>query len=368
MSWIKLVTINIAIILSLIGGIVLVPPIVTYSYQIIFNSGIDDNDKRANLSLYEDYKWAKTHFNEFESLSTHYFDFITWRRKDFKGQTINIIKGNRKTYSDIRTQKSKKEFWFFGGSTTWGSGVDDYNTYPSLFAKATGVSSLNFGETGYIGRQSLDYLMNQFIFEERKKNSKKIHIVFYDGGNDVSYLCLTENSVSGTGRELTIKSLIEANRGIDKFKFQRTFSQVIAFFKLVNNKFSKNQPTFEYSCSTNSERARTVASNLVKNWSIANSLAKLRGAEFTAILQPVALIGSPSIDYLNLMSKHHLTLREQYLAVYPYILEYANNSDFNFLDLTQVYNNCANCYIDRIHVGPQAHGKLVNVLNKNLLP
>ena len=93
--------------------------------------------------LYSDIPWAEQHFVEFSKLSTTYYDFITWRRDDFTGDTINIKDGVRLT-KGTRSQNWKDiNYYFFGGSTTWGTGVDDANTYPSLFSKRTNSEVLN---------------------------------------------------------------------------------------------------------------------------------------------------------------------------------------------------------------------------------
>ena len=52
-------------------------------------------------------------------------------------------------------------------------------------------------------------------------------------------------------------------------------------------------------CRDNPDYAKKVASTLVNNWKIAKEVAALGGAEFHAILQPVAAIGQPNIEYLT---------------------------------------------------------------------
>ena len=121
-------------------------------------------------------------------------------------------------------------------------------------------------------------------------------------------------------------------------------------------------------CSASSrKRAEEVAQTLVDTWQTASDLITKRGGTFTAILQPVAYLGDPSIHYLSLTSANDLALAKQYEAVYPLIKQLAKTRNINFLDLSDVYNNCDNCYIDFCHVGPQGHQLLVERLIQTII-
>ena len=130
MNWIKILTINVAVFLALIGLLILLPPFAFTITQLLSSK----KENRLDLAVYEPFDWEAKHFKEYYSLSTSYNDYNVWRRDDFSGETINIIDGLRKT-SKPKKRNSDEEYWFFGGSTTWGVGVNDKNTYPSLVAK-----------------------------------------------------------------------------------------------------------------------------------------------------------------------------------------------------------------------------------------
>ena len=106
---------------------------------------------------------------------------------------------------------------------------------------------------------------------------------------------------------------------------------------------------------------------LVRTWEAAKNITEDKGAKFIAILQPVAFFGTPNIEYLNLKSSNDIALSEEYNAVYPLIQRLAADSNIDFIDLSSIYNNCKNCYIDFCHVGPQGHYILVNDLTKKLI-
>ena len=368
MSWIKVIFLNILIIFSLIGMILLAPPILYPIYKIV--SGVNNNskniDKRAKLDLYNDISWAEKHFFEFAELPTTYYDYITWRRDDFTGETINISDGVRKTSIPQIQNNDIPDYYFFGGSTTWGTGVNDANTYPSLFAERLKTRVYNFGETGYIARQSLAYLNNFLIVNSINDISGK-HVVFYDGVNDVVSRCRSENSELGTARQKQIQKKLTLNQKFNsEYSFSKLFEQLKSFLQAIIRKLDKKntQKLTEqfYNCSSNSARAEEIARTLVETWQTASDLVTKRGGNFTAILQPVAFIGDPYINYLDLTSGNDLAKSMQYKAVYPLIRQYAKAKNFEFVDLSLVYDKCDNCYIDFAHVGPQAHQILVESL------
>ena len=121
-------------------------------------------------------------------LTTSYHDFFTWRRNDLKGITVNIDNGIRRTFNGNKQKGKGKEFWFFGGSPTWGTGVSDEYTIPSMFSQLTGYFTINFGETGYIANQSAKYLSN-YLIQNKVTGMTDINVVFYDGANDVVMRC-----------------------------------------------------------------------------------------------------------------------------------------------------------------------------------
>jgi len=140
MSWIKILAINFLMTFALIGIMFFIPP-VYYSVVNIFKKSTSKQllVKKLDLNIYSNYYWAQKHFIELSELTTQYFDYITWRRTDYSGYTININNGLRDTLTPKYVNQKVGKFWFFGGSTTWGTGVSDNLTYPSIFAKQNNV-------------------------------------------------------------------------------------------------------------------------------------------------------------------------------------------------------------------------------------
>tara|TARA_B100000989_G_C19511398_1_gene459254 strand:- start:131 stop:1246 length:1116 start_codon:yes stop_codon:yes gene_type:complete len=368
MNLIKIILFNVFILFSLLGILLLSPPIIYSIYKIVNNENIGDTfDNRYKLKIYLDYEWAEEHFQEYNNLTTTYFDYITWRRDDFDGKTIKIENGIRKTFSPEINDKNKDEFWFFGGSTMWGTGVTNELSIPSLFALQNNTNVINFAETGYTSRQSLAYLTN-YLISKKINNLKNIHVVFYDGVNDVVSGCRKEKSGFGTIRETQIREQIGS--GQHKYSFKRTFGQVQDVLISILGKF-KIHDTFNitkdvYNCDVDNLKANNVANSLIETWNMASKLVESYGGTFTAVLQPVAYYGNSDYGYLQLDKSIDRTLRNQYKNIYPRIIELLIKSNFNSVNLIDAFDNCDNCYIDFCHTGPKGNEILSNKLSKNI--
>lgn len=362
-------------ILSILGILFLTPPTI-YTIYKLFSPNSDVRletqnyfEKRHKLEIYNSYEWAERHFKEYLSLQTKYYDFISWRRKDFNGETINIKAGVRETFTPENFDNFK-EFWFFGGSTTWGIGSDDLNTYPSIFAKISKSHVKNFAETGWVSRQSLSFLNNLYISNITKKNRV---ITFYDGVNDVFYLCRKDFRTLGTSREAFIQERIDENKNI--FSFYKTFYQLKMFSSTVINRIafemgitpkSKNNDYFpEYDCGNDLKKSEFVGNSILKTWVQAQALAKANGDTFVAILQPVTVMGNSNYSYLPVEPKNINSLTNEFNAVYSYIKLNAPKMLDHFYDFTGIFDNCTNCYIDFSHTGPQGNQIIAETIWKN---
>lgn len=365
MNWIKVIYENMLLLLALLFLLMLAPPIAFNAYSLLKPDSVSLKDSRSELTLYKGYAWAESHFKTLKSLSTTYYDYITLRRDDVQSDTINIVNGVRTTSIPVETNL-QGEVWFFGGSTTWGSGVDDNHTLSSIFAHKYSSIAKNFGESGYIARQSLSYLQNLYIQNKGGGNT----IVFYSGVNDVAMRCRSEVDGLATARQGQIRSRLSKSKEAT-YSFHRTFSQLFDLASAIkvrmNSVSNLDNFTKWYDCNTNQKKSHFIAETLVNTWVQAQKIATANGDKFVAILQPVIFVSHPKADYLDLQDNNSRQLRKQYEAVYPLIFKYASyKARLNFLDMTKAFDGCSNCYIDWCHVGPQGNKLLVNALHSIL--
>lgn len=304
---------------------------------------------------------------EFNQLETEYQPFIAWKTRPINKKYTKVNKdGDRVTIQ--KKQKTGKVIRFFGGSTMWGTGVEDSNTLPSCFERCKDDSRIiNHGERGFNSRQSLELFTNLLI-----KNKSVDIAVFYDGVNDIADFCFEKLSIPGHGREVqmrekltTVKSTRSYFRGKDGI-FNLSLNLLSKIFiantqKLVHKiigKFFKKNLADPYSCHTNQGRADAVANHLLNTWKIAHQIATANDIEFIAILQPNLFVGKVKNDYLNLEKRG--SLGENFQVVYPILKEKIKAYDWIY-DFTEIFDKNENpVYFDFCHINQEGNEIVAN--------
>ncbi len=150
-----IVTANFIVFMMLLAGLAIVPPAAIDLYRWVKKAALKNNatlhlDPRSELPNYRNHVWTRKHFDEFSKLQTNYYDFIIWRREEFRGETINIDKdGYRRHQLGEQSTPSNAAVWLFGGSSMFGTGVADSDTIPAYLQRKTGLLTFNFGEFAY---------------------------------------------------------------------------------------------------------------------------------------------------------------------------------------------------------------------------
>jgi hypothetical protein len=201
---------------------------------------------------------------------------------------------------------------FFGGSTVWGTGVDDAGTIPAFFNRLDPQFEVhNHGETAFTSRQGLERLINLVTLGEPIDL-----VVFFDGVNDAVQQCRSEIAVPGHSRVMQMREALE--RLEDEPSLGRSLAHVfhemfarysVQMGQAVLRRLAPGrgsgaagspEPTDRgYDCDDDPEKARAVAEALLRTWEIAHGIVTSRGGTFVAILQPHAHVGSPRIDHLD---------------------------------------------------------------------
>ena len=295
----KIILYNFLIFFSLIGLLFFIPPIIHTIYEHFIKKESYVHLYKSNLPNYQNTVWAKEHFKEYSSLNSKYFDYYGWRRADFAGETINIKDGLRQT---VQSKEINNDFvlWFFGGSTMWGTGVNDENTLPSLMAKDTNYFSINFGESGYTSRQSLAYLNNLYILQKNHQSRKKV--IFLDGVNDVIANCSKDIKNIESYYQRKIRKMFSEKLSSNSLSFKNTFEQWRVFIEklwMYFNLNNKNNFEANYDCHINDTKAKNVANYLVDSWINAKALVESRGDQFFAVLQPNSFIGVSDLRHIK---------------------------------------------------------------------
>lgn len=326
----------------------------------------------AALPNFKPYSWANQYFSEEDQLKISYYDFIGWRRKPFSGDYITINeKGFRLNSSGANGDINNAKFWFFGGSTIWGSGSKDDVTIPSYFEKIANVPTFNFGEGAYISHQSLNLLVKTYA-EYPKKSGQ--YIIFYDGVNDVAHKCRADHTFFSTEQEPLFSAYI--NKAKEAGSQSKTFSALSTTAGLFTTILTRmrygsvnnGNPSTDviYDCDTRPEKADQIARAFVLDWKLAKLLAESHGDRFLPILQPVSYIGSPNLSHLQAVARNQ-SLKNQYKTIYPKIKKILAESKIDYLDLTDAFDGDELFYFDFCHVTPNGNQLIAEKLNRYLL-
>jgi len=326
-------------------------------------------DPRADSPLIKSKEYASELFLELEKLDHKYKSFIGWRPEPTKMKFTNISEkyNNRISVGE----KLDKSTWFFGGSTTWGFGTPDWETIPSLYHIKTGEKVFNFGEQGWVSRQSL----NQFITAIADGN-KPSKVIFYSGVNDMSVGCdLTINNYPYHSRQRQISQKLE------KINFQAKAINFITrpYIKIINKIYPKKDLTItssQHACHTNKKRAQIVANHLVNNWYVAYLISKSNDSKFYTVLQPnVITSNSQNQNFNHVKNEKNFfpTYEAEVNAVYPLIISKVKSFckvDINFcnsfIDGSNWISNKEKVYIDSAHLTKKGNQIIVENLIQNI--
>lgn len=139
-------------------------------------------DPRANSPVYANFPEKNDFWKEhLKTWDTHFEPYYHWRRNGFIGKYTNVSQQGVRLTVKEGTRSCAKKIFMLGGSTLWGTGSPDGKTIPSILQSLLGddYDIYNFGETGYVSTQELNYLLYQLSI-----GNIPDAVIFYDGVND----------------------------------------------------------------------------------------------------------------------------------------------------------------------------------------
>ena len=341
----RLVAGNVAIFLVIVMTLNLLAAVII-EVQFVFRKAFFATDDRVELPNYTDKERAATILDEFRDLRTEYTPYVVWSRLPYQGEATTINEQGDRLHAET-TDSPMGVLRFFGGSSLWGSGVDDEGTLPArVNALYPEYKVHNHGESGFFSRPELARLINLVNQDEPMDL-----VVFYDGGNDVGSLCRTDVEPNGSTRTGKIRRRVHPPSEI-------AYTLFGALLEIVNGKFVKKHilRTAEsgWRCDDEPEYTEKIAQTMVNNWRIAHATAGVAGADFIAVLQPLAQIGNARIDHLGMRRPKK---PDAYARVYERVRQIvAEDPEIDwFYDLSNAYDGNEYIFIDGVHVSENGH-------------
>ena len=120
-------------------------------------------------------------------------------------------------------------------------------------------------------------------------------------------------------------------------------------------------------CLTNDNYAEKVVDSIILSWKNFDSIAKINGDRFVAILQPILFTSNVKKNYLNkIKTTKNTKLNKIFLKIYPKIIKKMKKSDIEFYDFSKVFDNNDDkyIYIDWVHYSPNGYNIVTDELIK----
>ncbi|MGH8497340.1 MAG: hypothetical protein ACRERV_00780 [Methylococcales bacterium] len=360
-SAIRLIAGNLAVFAGLILSLLLLLSLIGDSYNIA-KSFFPKNDKRADLPSYQDHEKARRIYHDQKISNSIYVPFTEWRQPKYASANLNIDENGYRIHTlGTANDANAHSLGFFGGSTVWGTGVDDNGTLPGQFdAITTHYNVTNYGERGYTSLQNLIDLMKLMNQNEAPQTA-----IFLEGFNDVWVHCneVVTHSLNGHLEEKHIQTAL--NRTEKKnYLFNNIISPIMSILlELIGG----DEDSQSASCSGSPTRAEAVAELIVRNMEMGHALVSSYGGRFYAFLQPHAYVGSPRIDQLDLAKPDRLIQRQQFEAVYPIVQEKMKTRGLGwFFDISNVINGTQYLLVDHAHVTTEGNRIIAEAIKQKI--
>lgn len=322
----------------------------------------------------------KVLLNESWLLNYEYSPYREYSLSSTEGIYVNIDKAGFRYVENQAAWPPKLHnfnIFIFGGSTTFGAGIADGDTFSSsiqrlLIAQHPKVAVYNFGVPGY-------YSTHERILFEQLLLKKYVPsmAIFFDGLNDLA-ISMAEDSNTTKQIKEKIGVLTNAQEIVENLKVVRSDLQDIArrlpFQRIVKSiqYRTKTSPAAEsMSDKERRQRAEQTIYQMYTNWNMIAAIASTTDVTSLFVLQPVPYyqqrIGGDTFPLQN--GEKFQILAESYKI----INEGPPVSPKNFLNLSQIQKNeTTELYVDGVHYNRYFNIKIAEnivsfIQDKNLL-
>lgn len=321
--------------------------------------------KRAETpDAYANAQWFPEYRNEARDIFRYikWDAYNYWKVEPFNKKYINInTDKTRKSWSLTKKTKNKINIYFYGGSTTWGWGVRDNYTIPSLVGKHLyqdfGINSniINYGMLGYVHSQEIVEL-----YKTLRSHKVPDVVVFYDGLNDV--FSTYQNGYPGLSQNESNRQ--EAFNQSDSEKLLNLVLKHSSTFEIIRDIFSKKYTEMKKNQNFPDYIARSTLETYKQNLKFVQSLSAGYGFKPFFYWQPV-IFNKPRLTPFEYKMKHF----HDYASIY--FLEankLANQIKLpNFYDISNTFENISQpVYIDTWHLSEEGNNMIAARIAKDI--
>ncbi|MDB5923075.1 MAG: hypothetical protein JWN13_2011 [Betaproteobacteria bacterium] len=329
------------------------------------NPAAMDGERRVTTPAYADKDSARKFFRDFSRVRSAFSSYDDMRREPFASETINIgSDGLRVTPG--RPASSTQVLSLFGGSTMWGTGVDDAHTIPAFVQRRFPQAAVvNYGQSAFVTGQNLAALLKRISLGEPVGTA-----VFYDGINDVLHLCQPGIPLDGHGftyfLDQAVRLYREQQLGFSGRAWTATVGNLLALARRLAGaevRQASNLNEVKPSRCTDAAAVDAIADIIWRNWLSAKVLVEANGGHFVAVLQPVSSVGRPRREYLPPQPEWDLRYNEAYARLRSRIKAAGAGWAYDF---STAFDGDEALYIDSFHVSARGNeiiaGRMADIL------
>ena len=249
--------------------------------------------------------------------------------------------GVQVTYNDLNNS-----VWFFGGSTTFGYGVEDNNTIPSKFERKSNEKVINFGAGFYYSFQE-NHLFKKFL-----KSHKPKYAIFLDGHNESC-------SINPYQDEMSI--LFRESQSTYNWSLKKIFEPILFYTNKINQQRNSNQriqsnPWDEQLKDCNFNGTQIPLTKIVdNNLKERARICKLNNIKCYTFLQPFPRIHVPHLDKSRLTDEAAKSMKLLYDKLEPI---FKINDGITLENLN--FDSNKHYYIDSSHYSKEASKIIAN--------
>ncbi len=347
----RLVSINIAVFVLLL---LLANVAAGLWIDVTANPPTMDGEQRVATPAYTDKAGARKFFRDFYRVRAAFSSYDDMRREPLASETINIgDDGLRVTPG--RPANPMRVLSFFGGSTMWGTGVDDAHTIPALVQRRfPDAEVVNYGQSAFVSAQNVAALLKRISL-----GAPVGTVVFYDGINDVLHLCQPRIPLDGHAftyfLERAVRLYGDRELGLSERAWTATLGNLVAVARRVAGaEVRQTADLNEIGGSRCSDPAAVdaIADILWRNWLSAKTLVEANGGRFIAVLQPVSMVGRPRREYLAAQPVWDPRYQEAYQRIRSHIKAEGQGWAYDF---SAAFDGNDALYIDLFHVSARGN-------------
>lgn len=344
-----------------------------------------DDSKLSFKETAYDFKYSKKEISEMIK-SKGFVEDITYRpwvqigNNDHNNKYSIVNRGIRASAKTSLKCKDPKLIWFFGGSTTYGSGVKWMDTIPSKFIQEADKRGLcyeviNYGTPYHFSFQESNYFVNNLAIPRKIKPS---FVIFIDGLND--FLQIKSSIKNEPFFTNNLKEIYEKNNTVwYKKKLNQPIIKInLSFIDYLLLKIAPPKIPSNYDLPNNlniKDAAIQISENIKNNNQFLDKLCSIYEIQCFRFIQPVPAIYNPRNFNEKISGLNQPIYKELFSVGYKNIFN--NEKQFNFeslkiVDISKIfllYDGIP--YVDPWHYSPRANslisGEILNQITKSLL-